>query len=88
MGNEARYRVSGERGDQRGADHREQEHAAQNLIQRAPVHRDEEHRGQRKGVDELIKRLAGGLVNQAEPAGEHAAGHQPEDREHRGQNRR
>ena len=88
MGKHARYCVACKRRSQRGADHREQEHAAQNFLQRAAVHGDEEHRRQREGIDELIQGLAGGLVNQAEPARKDAAGHQPEDREHRRQNGR
>ena len=85
---EVRQREPRGRGGERRADHREQEIAAQDLLERAAVDRDEEHRGQREGVNELVERVARGLGDQAEAAGEVAAGHQPEDRQHRAQDRR
>ena len=74
-------------GSQRGEDHREQEIAAENLLERAAVHGDEQHRRQREGIDELVERRARGLGDQPEAAGEIARGDQPEDRQHRAEDR-
>jgi len=78
----ARKEVTDQRGGEGGDDHRREEIAAQDLLERAAVDGDEEHRRQSEGVHELVERFAGGLRHQTEAASEQTAGHQPEDRQH------
>jgi hypothetical protein len=76
-----------ERGAHGGGDHREEKRAAQDLVERAAVDRDEKHGRQGERVHELVERLARSLGDDLEAAGEVAARDQPEDRQHRAQNR-